>query len=209
MNSPFAHEIEALLRKGRPAQVGARLGSRLTAEGLRRFAEHTLPEINERVGTAWSCSELAVHQEHIYTEQAQIVMRAALANLALGGPPVVMLTTLPGELHTLGLLAVEALLSIGGAEVLPYGAQMPPSEIVAAAVTQRVDVVGLSFAAGFSADAALQVLTSLRRELPPAVEIWVGGHGAPASDRLQGLARAPGLAGIAAALADWRRRHLA
>ena len=46
------------------------------------------------------------------------------------GGPRVLLTTLPGEPHGLGLLMVEALLTLDGCRCLSLGVQTPPGDIV-------------------------------------------------------------------------------
>lgn len=198
-----------LLRAGDPASVGAHLRQRLAVEGLRRFVAETLSGANQTVGEAWRRGEIAVHEEHLYSEQVHAVLRAAFAALpAAGGRPRVLLTTLPGELHSLGLLMVEALLRIDGAEVLPFGPQMPLAEITAAAGKHAADVVALSFSAGFPAAPALEMLGGLRRQLPASTEIWIGGRGAPSrGERLGDAVRLVPLEALADALADWRRRR--
>ena len=92
-----------------------------------------------------------------------------------GGEPRIMLTTVPGERHSLGLLMVETLLRLGGAEVIAFGAEMPFRDIKDAAVSHQVDVIGLSFSGGFKSDDAIVMLTGLRQMIDPGIRIWVGG----------------------------------
>lgn len=205
---PAAAEIITLLLGDDPSAVGSYLRQRLGSEGLRHFVLETLADANEDVGEAWRLGEIAVHQEHQYTEQVQAVLRTALASLPPGSArPRVILTTLPGELHTLGLLMVESLLRLEGVQVLSYGPQLSLNEIVAAAEQRRADVVALSFSAGAPSAGTLDLIKGLRQQLPTEVEIWVGGRGSPGPKRLQDLARNPKLDRLPDAVAAWRDRH--
>jgi MerR family transcriptional regulator, light-induced transcriptional regulator len=63
-----------------------------------------------------------------------------------------MLTTLPGGQHSLGLLMVEALLRMDGAEVIRFGIEMPFRDIIDAAQIHKGNVIGLSFSGNFKLD---------------------------------------------------------
>jgi hypothetical protein len=67
--------------------------------GLARLLTEGVAPMNVRVGEAWLAGQLAVYQEHLYTEIVQAVLRQALGQLAQARalrPPRVLLTTLPG-----------------------------------------------------------------------------------------------------------------
>ena len=79
------------------------------------------------------------------------------------GVPRVLLTTLPGEQHGLGLLMVEALLVPEGAQCISLGTQTPIDDIRNAALAHKVHVVALSFSAAFPLRQAGEGLATLRR----------------------------------------------
>jgi methylmalonyl-CoA mutase cobalamin-binding subunit len=118
----------------------------------------------------------------------------------------VLLTTLPGEGHALGLLMAEALLSLEGAVCLSLGVQTPIAQLPAAAAVHRADVVALSFTAQLPARAVFDGLMALRGLLPAEVEIWVGGSNRAL--RLPGLPDGvrcvDSLAAINLEIARWR-----
>jgi methylmalonyl-CoA mutase cobalamin-binding subunit len=153
--------------------------------------------------------ELQIFEEHIYSESVQLVLRQAIHALPPQGQsagPRVLLTTLPGEGHALGLLMAEALLSLDGAVCLSLGVQTPLAQLTAAAIAFRADVVALSFSGQLPTRAVLDGLAALRELLPTGVEIWAGG--ASRALRLpgcpQGVRCLDGLAVVGLELARWR-----
>jgi methylmalonyl-CoA mutase cobalamin-binding subunit len=124
----------------------------------------------------WMRGELQVFEEHLFTEQLQVALRAAInAFPRHAGMPRVLLTTLPGEQHGLGLLMVEALLVPEGAQCISLGTQTPIDDIRNAALAHKVHVVALSFSAAFPLRQAGEGLATLRRALPQQVALWAGG----------------------------------
>lgn len=185
------------------------LQQRMASQGLRQFICHTVSQTNTDIGLAWERGELAVHEEHLYTEQIQSLLRQAIHDLYVDRqPPRVMLTTVPGEQHGLGCLMVEAMLRLDGCDVIPFGTEMPFQEIIEAAVSHRVDVVGLSFSAAFPATDAVVALAGLRQMLPPHIDIWAGGAALEARPSVtEGSLLTLSLEEVCAAAADWRVRH--
>ncbi len=151
----------------------------LEERGLARMLLDGVAPMNERVGDAWLAGDMAVHQEHLYTEVVQSVLREAIAQVTLArplAPPRVLLTTLPGEEHGLGLLMAECFLVLDGCETLSLGLQTPLSDLVSAAVLSGAQVVALGFTATPSPREVLSALGQLRSLLPPEMKIWTGGH---------------------------------
>lgn len=69
-------------------------------------------------------------------------MRQAVQSIpaqALQAKPKVLLTTLPGEPHGLGLLMVEALLALEGCPCVSLGVQTPQQELPQAAKAHGAD----------------------------------------------------------------------
>jgi cobalamin-dependent methionine synthase I len=117
-----------------------------------------------------------------------------------------MLTTLPGEVHSLGLLMVEALLRLGGAEVISFGVEMPFRDISQAAERHQVDVIGLSFSGSFKLDDAIFMLSGLRQMIAEKIEIWVGGAAFSQGTELPvGVDLLDGLHGVEQALVRWNK----
>jgi methylmalonyl-CoA mutase cobalamin-binding subunit len=133
-------------------------------------------------------------------------MRGALASISSpGAPPTVMLTTVPGEPHGLGLLMTESLLSLQGCRCLSLGVQTPLWDAVLAARAHRADVLALSFSSALNAAQVVDSLAELREMLPATIGIWAGGD-SPAlrRHRLAGVEVLAGLHEIAPQIARWR-----
>ncbi len=175
--SAVERDVLGLLRRHDAAGLAALLATLLLRQGVQQFVRETVAPLNRAVGEAWMRGELAVFEEHLYTEQVQATLRGALHAFARHvGTPRVLLTTLPGEPHALGLLMVEALAVPEGAHCISLGPQTPVEDIRAAAVAHRVDVVALSFAACFPLRQASEALASLRAQLPASIALWAGGE---------------------------------
>lgn len=152
------------------------LEQELAQRGLRRFVLDVATVSLRAVGEAWFDGRLAVHHEHLYSEELQKLLRReiqALPDVRLA--PRILLTTMPNELHGLGLLMAEALLRGDGADVCSFGLQLPVSDIALAAIEHKADVVGLSFSASFPGAVLRRSLTELDHLLAPSMELWVGG----------------------------------
>jgi DNA-binding transcriptional MerR regulator/methylmalonyl-CoA mutase cobalamin-binding subunit len=150
--------------------------------------------------------QLEVFEEHLYTEQLQIALRAAInAFPRQTGTPRVLLTTFPGEHHGIGLLMVEALLVPEGAQCISLGIQTPLDDIRRAALAHDVHLVALSFSGAFPVRQASDGLAALRRQLPPTTTLWAGGEMTRRVRRtLPGVVLIPDLAATIGALKSWR-----
>ncbi len=195
-----AHDVEGLRRA---------LSQALLRMGLGPCVMNLMAPLTTQVGACWMRGELEIFEEHIYTESLQQVLRQAvqaIPQLALAERPRVLLTTLVGEPHGLGLLMVEAMLTLEGCQCLSLGVQTPVDELPRAAAAHRADIVALSFSGYLSAAVVQRGLTDLRLQLDPAIELWAGGR----ASTLQRRAGMPGvsciieLAEVASAVARWR-----
>lgn len=100
---------------------------------------------------------------------------------------------MPEEKHSLGLLMVEALLTIEGAECIPLGTQLPLRDLARAAEAHRIDVVALSFSGAFPARQIPPLLRQLRMLLPEPIRIWAGGAGVAHLSAVPGVELLPTL----------------
>jgi DNA-binding transcriptional MerR regulator/methylmalonyl-CoA mutase cobalamin-binding subunit len=199
-------EVLALLSRHDARALQNMLANLLMRQGIQRFALDTLSSLNHAVGDAWMRGELAVFEEHLYTEQVQVVLRTAINTFPRqDGAPAVLLTTFPGEQHAMGLLMVEALLVPEGALCISLGVQTPIEDIRRAATAHAVDIVALSFSGAFPVRQAGDGLAALRRHLPTKIAIWAGGEMTRrVRKHLPGVLLVPDLSGTLGALKAWR-----
>ncbi len=143
---------------------------RLAVLGLKAFTIDVIAPLTAMVGEAWACGELAVYEEHLYSETLQTVMRHAIFSLPQASSPStrtprIVLSTLPQERHGLGLLMAEALCAAAGAHCMSLGVETPLTDIVAAARAQRADIVALSFSSASKQKQTRDSLQQLHGEL--------------------------------------------
>jgi DNA-binding transcriptional MerR regulator/methylmalonyl-CoA mutase cobalamin-binding subunit len=200
-------EVLALLTRHDAAALQNALANHLMRQGVQRFVLETLSSLNHAVGDAWMRGDLAVFEEHLYTEQVQVALRTVInAFPRQTGVPKVLLTTFPGEQHGMGLLMVEALLVPEGAQCISLGVQTPIEDIRRAALAHDVQVVALSFSAAFPVRQAGDGLAALRRQLPAKIAVWAGGEMTRRVRKtLPGVALVPDLSGTLGALKAWRQ----
>jgi DNA-binding transcriptional MerR regulator/methylmalonyl-CoA mutase cobalamin-binding subunit len=199
-----------LLRVGRYDDFRFELLKRATREGLARFVLDVAAPLSARVGNAWAAATLQVYHEHLFSEAMQVTLRSLMRPLSealrgRGTHPRVVLTTLPGEGHGLGILMAEAMLALADCECIALGTQTPQQDIVDAVLAHEIEIVALSFAASMPAQAVVNGLAELRAVLPPKVAIWVGGSSPALRRKLpEGVLNVAGLGPIEDAVAEWR-----
>jgi len=164
--SADAGRVEYLLRK------------RYEKQGMKGFILETVAPLLTTVGELWVSGKLQVFQEHFLSEQLVRFLNAEMAKTGkITGQPRVLLATLPGEEHTLGLLMVAALLSSRGIPVINIGSEVPMDQIVRAVQQFHADVVGITFSGAYPYRNIRPHLSELRELIPDAVEVWTGGEG--------------------------------
>lgn len=206
LTAPDVGEFLALIRSRQPEVLRRSLAQALLRLGLERFVFDVAAPLARLIGEVWPRDEFESFDERLSIESLQTVMRGALASISTpGAPPTVMLTTVPGEPHGLGLLMSESLLSLQGCRCLSLGVQTPLWDAVLAARAHRADLLALSFSSALNAAQVVDSLAELREMLPATIGIWAGGD-SPAlrRHRLAGVEVLAGLHEIAPQIARWR-----
>jgi DNA-binding transcriptional MerR regulator/methylmalonyl-CoA mutase cobalamin-binding subunit len=207
-NSGELDELLALIKQHDAAAYQQAMQQRLARQGLQRFVQDTVAALTRQVGENWEDGSFEVFEEHLFTELTKRLLRQAIATLP-GGPraPRVLLTSVPEEPHVLGLLMVEALLALEGAECIPLGTQMPLLDIGRAAEAHQADIVALSFSGAFPHRQIPGLLQQLRQILPATSALWAGGSGVARITRTGDAELLATLGEAREALANWRRLH--
>ncbi|MHB1099891.1 MAG: MerR family transcriptional regulator [Burkholderiales bacterium] len=175
----FRQAVFSALSNSDAKEVKRMMRCELNLNGLSNFVLKHLPRLNEVVGEKWASGEISIYQEHLYTDVVQQVLRRAISEISIhASPRVIVLATPPGELHTLGLLMVQALLVLNGNTCISLGPQMPIAEMTKAAKHWNPFAIGISFSAAYPKRGIGRFLSELRAAIPEAVEIWLGGSGA-------------------------------
>lgn len=161
-----------------------RLLRRLLADWARlgplSFLEERIAPLVVAVGTAWESGRLDIRHEHFLTERVGDLLRSLrlpFEDRASG--PVVVLATLPGESHGLGLQMAALVMAAAGLQVISLGTEIPASQVTAVCqdLGARALAVSVSSATGGGGTSAR--LRRLRKALPRKTALFVGGEGAP------------------------------
>lgn len=213
-NPTIIDHLEPMLRSietHKGAELRYDLQRALMQQGVAGFIQHVVAPLTTAVGEAWAQGRFEVFEEHLYTEVVTNLLRSNLETLRHASAPQaprVLLTTVPQELHGLGLLMVESLLALEGCTCISLGTQTPLSDIVQAAAAYEAHVVALSFTNVHSAAAVHNTLRDLRHALPDATDIWVGGSCSALYQKpLPGITALQGLKELPSLVANWRTKH--
>ncbi|HIJ37753.1 MAG TPA: MerR family transcriptional regulator [Rhodospirillaceae bacterium] len=200
--------LETLLKHDLP-QLKLLLRGQLHRDGLAHFVYETVARLNHVVGEAWLRGEIRVFEEHLYTETISDILSDALRTVTLpSGSPRFLLSTPPGELHTLGLLMVLTMAVLEGAYCINLGSQTPAGEMVRAAQALQIDLVGISLSIAHPAREAAAYLRDLRDQLDPKIEIWAGGEGVLSLRRIAGVRVFRNLESLGGAVRSWRASRI-
>lgn len=201
-------EMLTLIRQHDAAGYQQAMQQRLARQGFQHFVQDTVAPLTNRVGEAWEDGSIEVFEEHLFTELTKRLLRQAIAAL-LGGKrcPRILLTSVPGEQHVLGLLMAEGLFALEGAECIPLGTQMPLLEIARAAVAHQADIVALSFSTAFPKRQISGLLQQLRLLLPQEISLWVGGAGVSGIPSMQGVELLAGFEEAIGTIKTWQANH--
>jgi methanogenic corrinoid protein MtbC1 len=173
-----------------------RLTRRLLAEWARlgplEFLATCVAPAVRAVGAAWADGTLEVCHEHFLAERVGDLLRAVrLPYEERATGPLVILTSLPGESHSLGLHMAALVLATNRCRVLVLGTEVPLPQLTALARDLHVRAVGISVSTATAGGATVRRLRTLRAQLPKRAALLVGGEGAPPSGR--GITRMPTL----------------
>ncbi len=164
-------DAKALMR---PLLAGwARLGP---VEFLSQWVAPLLREVGER----WARGELEIRHEHFVSEQLGDLLRTGrLPHDERATGSLVVLATLPGEEHGLGLQMAALIIASAGRRVCYVGTEVPMTQVATIAHELRAAAVGISVSQASRGRASASKVASLRAALPAKTALVVGGSGAP------------------------------
>lgn len=154
------------------------LRAALAEHGGMPFLEQLVGPFLHELGARWATGALGVSHEHFASERLrELLVRQwrPLSDASTG--PLLVLATLPGELHVLGLHMAALALALHNARLVFLGADAPPAEIARAVRHHSAEAVVLSAAAGIDRAKLERDADALRAELEPTVAIVAGGAG--------------------------------
>ncbi len=163
---------------------GGRLSRSFLADWARMgpvgFLETSIAPLLRAVGEAWERNELEIRHEHFFSERLGDLLRSLRMPREGATGPLVVLATLPGEAHALGLQMAALVLATSGCRVLYLGTEVPLPQIASLARDLAARAVAISVSSSTKGAATATALRRLREALPRRVLLITGGGGAPA-----------------------------
>jgi methylmalonyl-CoA mutase cobalamin-binding subunit len=156
------------------------MAGELASLGLVPFLEQRLAPLLKWVGEEWRRGELEIYQEHFFSQCVSSFLGGQwrrLSDLATG-PRVIMLT-LPGDRHELGLHMAAAVLASLGARLIFLGVDTPIGEVANVCRSNVVQAVAVSISSQVDPERAISDIRALRGSLPMRAKLLIGGSGAP------------------------------
>ena len=167
-----------------------------------RFVRDVVAPLLAGIGHAWERGDLDIHHEHFVSEKIGDLLRelrTPLEEHARG--PLVLLATLPGERHALGLHMTALLMASTGWRVCFLGPEVPIPLFDQMARDLDARAVGIGLSASAAAKQRRTWIQQLRSALPKRVVVLVGGIGAVSGIHGTVVVRHPD------ELVTWAARH--
>lgn len=144
------------------------------------FVTTRVAPLIQAVGDAWAAGRLEIRHEHFVSERIGDLLRTLRLPLEeRAGGPLVVLATLQGEAHALGIQMAGLLLAAAGCRILFLGADVPGPQVAALARDLNARIVGVSVSSNARGPGMTHQVVRLRELLSQRVRLIVGGMGAP------------------------------
>ena len=167
-----------VLQSSDSSELEDRLSALYQQQGMEQFITETVIPLLYTVGERWAKGKLQIFEEHLLSEVLTRFLNSEISRLQKNTrKPRVLLATLPGEEHTLGLLMFAALLSSRNISVTNLGGEVPLDQIVLAVDRLNADVLGITFSGAYQYENIRSNVNELRDSIPENVDLWLGGEG--------------------------------
>ncbi len=176
--SDSIEHILTVLQTSDGSELEAALSEIYQQQGMQAFITETVVPLLYTVGERWAKGKLQIFEEHLLSEVLTRFLNSEISELQKNtSKPRVLLATLPGEEHTLGLLMFAALLSARNINVTNLGGEVPLDQIVLAVDRLNADVLGVTFSGAYKYENIRSNINELRDSIPKNVDLWLGGEG--------------------------------
>ena len=170
--------ILSVLQTTNGTNLEAALAEIYQQQGMQNFISDTVVPLLHSVGERWAMGKIQIYEEHLLSEVLTRFLNSEITRIQkTAKKPRVLLATLPGEEHTLGLLMVSAWLSSRQISVINLGGEVPLDQIVSAVEHFEADVLGVTFSGAYQYENIRTNLCELRDSIAEGVDIWTGGEG--------------------------------
>lgn len=169
-----------LLNKLDQEQLRADLEHAWFELGPRTFLTDLISPFLNEVGQAWHEGRIAVFHEQFASLQLRDFLSTQWGSIsARSNGPNVLLATLPGEYHLIGLHMAACIMAVTGYQIHLLGADLQPPHIAQAAEQTHAAYVLISISSAANTSATTRHIQTLRALLPENIGLILGGSGAP------------------------------
>ena len=133
-----------------------------------------------RIGNGWETGELDISHEHFASEclVSFLSEKWRQMNIRKNGPTV-LITTLPGESYSLGIIMCAVVTSVTSSKVIYLGVDNPLEDIIVTAENYKPEIITMSISHVFDPTTAENLLLKIRSEISPKIIMTTGGRGSP------------------------------
>ena len=147
--------------------------------GAMRFLEELAAPFLVELGERWNRGDISVAHEHFASHRLAGFLTLCRERSGLGSrQKCVLVTTLPGEQHTLGAHMAAVIFNLAGLQVVFLGPDTPVRDLAQAANRRGAVAVAVSASIGYPREQLQAQIRQLSRELSPSMTLFVGGAGA-------------------------------
>ncbi len=149
-------------------------------QGPLAFITNLAAPLIKQIGDRWECGDLSVAHEHFATDILSNFLgnHWRRQNERKHGKTVI-LATLPGESHILGLQMCAVVVSTTDWKIVSLGLDTPEEDMVKAVNQCGAPLLCISVSGWYGVSRAKPILWRLRKQLSSKTDIVVGGGGAP------------------------------
>jgi methanogenic corrinoid protein MtbC1 len=165
--------------------------------GVRSTLHQLVIPLVHRIGQSWADQEIDIYQEHLLSEAIEDVLRST--RLQISAPKIyedcvdLILVTMPGERHGLGLQILALLASLEGCTVYLLGVDLPIEQIVEFSKKYPKAAVAISVSSAADVSITTRQLVELRALLHTDTLLIAGGAGMLRRKPIKGVIPMTGL----------------
>lgn len=149
-------------------------------QGALNFILNFAVPLLKRIGKGWETEELGISHEHFVSEclVGFLSEKWRQLNIRKVGPKV-LITTLPGEPYSLGILMCAVVTSVTSSKVIYLGVNNPVEDIINAAENYKPEVITMSISHAFDYTTSENLLSKIRKQVNQKTLMITGGKGSP------------------------------
>ena len=176
MENKLQHEFFVALTKGDKNKASDIFEQFTTTNELGQFYRKIFIPSMTKIGDLWEAKKLGVAEEHIASNVAQNLIRyISEKNKSNGKKGKILLTTPPGENHSIGCNVLESFLQKRGFIVFNLAPSTPSQHLINFMKLEKIDSIVISITLAENIKSGQRLVTKIR-EKSKKIPIFIGGQ---------------------------------